>query len=139
MCHHTLIGRQFYGYYGFVCRPSVHRSRIAASLRAYGVVVTPTQIGRPFHRVRSTAVSSPNHLHYLGHLRKGFWVLPFDGGSPCLTSALRRFIFIWLAILTPASSGSLIGHVDGLLISFAEQPPQVSSGTLAFVYTLPPF
>jgi hypothetical protein len=29
-----VIGSDLYGYYGFVCRPQVHNSRIAAGLRA---------------------------------------------------------------------------------------------------------
>jgi len=33
-CHHEIIGIDFYDYYGFVCRPSVHHVRIAAPLRA---------------------------------------------------------------------------------------------------------
>lgn len=44
----------------------------------------------------------------------------------------------WVAILATASFRSLIGsHVTGL--SLFGQPMGVSSGTLAFAYTLPPF
>ena len=33
-CHHAFIGRRFYGYYDFCCRPLLHNACIAARLRA---------------------------------------------------------------------------------------------------------
>jgi hypothetical protein len=33
-CHHEFIGTEFYDYYGFICRPSVHNANITVALRA---------------------------------------------------------------------------------------------------------
>jgi len=58
-----VIGDPFYGYYGFICRPSARNGHISAPLRGHcRSYNAPAQTA--LHRVRSKTVSLPAYLLY---------------------------------------------------------------------------
>lgn len=108
ICRHIVIGRRFYDYYDFCCRPLLHN---AALLQRLGLKLSfPRRRQRPGYSGHSpgkvvSALSPPTHLQYLAGLRRELRASAITATSPlsaALTAdnpcpALRRFAFAWAA------------------------------------------
>ncbi len=106
--------------------------RLGFRCRSYNV---PAQAA--LHRVRSITLSLPTHLLYSEVLRKGYGALVVAGTSPSLLSLpeVRTKLEWQFWLRLPSDSSLALIH----RLSLIRQQMRVSSDTLAFAYTLPPF
>ena len=136
MRHRIFFGYRFYAYYGFFCRPSVRNGHIAMPLRAWlSLLQRPDTNGPSPGKITHfpcppTSLTLRNYGKDIG-LRQSMVPRPS-------TKPPRGSHQAWVTILAPASFRSLIGFPSPVY-SLLGQIRKVSSGTLAFAYTFPPF